>query len=69
MRVRQIVLNLLVNAINFTPAGVVALRVRYVAARHGRSGVLRFEVRDSGIGIAPDRIGHVFDAYWQAGRS
>ncbi|VWC75928.1 MULTISPECIES: ATP-binding protein [Burkholderia] len=69
VRVRQIVLNLLVNAINFTPAGAVALRVRYVATRHGRSGVLRFEVRDSGIGIAPDRIGHVFDAYWQAGRS
>ncbi|WP_319022293.1 ATP-binding protein [Burkholderia sp. Z1] len=69
VRVRQVVLNLLVNAINFTTAGVVALHVRYLGARHGRNGILCFEVRDTGIGIVPDRLGHVFDAYWQADHS
>ncbi|MCW3660520.1 cable pilus system hybrid histidine kinase CblS [Burkholderia cenocepacia] len=69
VRVRQIVLNLLVNAINFTAAGAVTLRVRYVAARHGRNGTLCLEVRDTGIGIAPDRLGHVFETYWQADRA
>ncbi len=66
VRVRQIALNLLVNAINFTPAGSVTLRVHYLAARHGRNGLLCIEVRDTGIGIAPERFGQVFETYWQA---
>ncbi|WP_282959948.1 MULTISPECIES: ATP-binding protein [Burkholderia cepacia complex] len=69
VRVRQIVLNLLVNAINFTAIGVVTLRVSYQGASHGGGGALCFEVRDTGIGIAPDRIARVFDAYWQADRT
>ena len=68
VRVRQIVLNLLVNAINFTAVGAVTLRVQYLPARHGRSGTLCLEVRDTGIGIAPDRFGRVFETYWQADR-
>ncbi len=66
VRVRQIALNLLVNAINFTPSGAVMLKVGYVAARHGRAGTLCLQVRDTGIGIAPDRVSRVFEAYWQA---
>jgi signal transduction histidine kinase len=69
VRVRQIALNLLVNAINFTASGAVTLRVRYLAARHGHNGTLCLEVRDTGIGIAPDRFGHVFETYWQADRA
>ncbi|WP_324251339.1 ATP-binding protein [Burkholderia ambifaria] len=69
VRVRQIALNLLVNAINFTTAGSVTLRVDYLAARHGRNGTLILEVCDTGIGIAPDRVAHIFGAYWQADRS
>ncbi len=68
VRVRQIVLNLLVNAINFTASGAVTLGVRLSAARRGRSGTLLLEVRDTGIGIAPDRFKHLFDAYWQETR-
>ncbi|WP_376712916.1 ATP-binding protein [Burkholderia sp.] len=68
VRVRQIALNLLVNAIDFTAAGTVTLRVRYLAARPGRNGTLCVEVRDTGIGIAPDRSGQVFETYWQADR-
>ncbi|RQQ09247.1 response regulator [Burkholderia stagnalis] len=66
VRVRQIVLNLLVNAINFTAAGAVTLRVHFFAAPQGRNGTLLIEVRDTGVGIAPDRFRHLFDAYWQA---
>ncbi|MGP8472706.1 ATP-binding protein [Burkholderia sp. PR2] len=65
VRVRQIVLNLLVNAIKFTSAGSVTLRVEYVSSRHGQNGTLTLEVRDTGIGIAPERLEHIFDAYWQ----
>ena len=68
VRVRQIVLNLLVNAINFTAAGAVTLHVRFLAARQGRNGTLLIEVRDTGVGIAPDRFRHLFDAYWQGDR-
>ncbi len=66
VRVRQIVLNLLVNAINFTATGTVMLRVRYLPSINGRSGVLCLEVCDTGIGIAPARLSRVFEAYWQA---
>lgn len=69
VRVRQIVLNLLVNAINFTSVGAVTLQVGYLPARHSRNGTLYLEVRDTGTGIAPDRLGHVFETYWQANRA
>lgn len=65
VRVRQIVLNLIVNAINFTESGAVTLGVCLSADRRGRNGTLLLEVRDTGIGIAPDRFTHLFEAYWQ----
>ncbi|WP_321850853.1 sensor histidine kinase [Burkholderia diffusa] len=69
VRVRQIALNLLVNAINCRASGVVTLRVRLFAARRGRTGTLILEVRDTGIGIAPDRFAHLFYTYWQENRA
>ena len=69
VRVRQIVLNLLVNAINFTKHGAVSLHVSFQSARRGRQGSLILKVRDTGIGIAPDRVGQIFETYWQANRS
>lgn len=60
-RLVQVLMNLLGNAIKFTPPkGVVAVS----AARHG--DVLRFEVRDTGPGIAQKDVPHVFDRFWQA---
>ena len=67
-RVAQIVTNLLANAIKFTAAGGVALRV----AQHRDDGAvpkLHFAVTDSGIGIAPDVIGRVFEHFTQADAS
>jgi signal transduction histidine kinase len=61
VRLQQVVWNLLVNAVKFTPDGG---RVRARVAR-GR-GEARVEVEDTGIGIAPDFLPHVFDRFRQA---
>jgi signal transduction histidine kinase len=54
-RLRQILRNLLGNAIMFTQSGYVKLRVEWQTA-NSASGVLRFEIEDSGVGIAPDHL-------------
>jgi PAS domain S-box-containing protein len=61
-RVRQIIVNLVDNAIKFTEHGEVVVAV---ASRSDKSG-LRVSVRDTGIGIAPDRQGRLFQAFSQA---
>ncbi|WP_175673297.1 ATP-binding protein [Burkholderia ambifaria] len=63
VRTRQIVLNLLVNAIKFTAAGSIALRVDYLENELGRVGSLVLEVHDTGIGIAPERQRRIFEPY------
>ncbi|WP_186729088.1 ATP-binding protein [Sphingomonas panacisoli] len=60
LRLRQIVLNLLGNAAKFTLNGSVTLR-----ASRGAGETLAIDVIDTGIGIAPDRQGAVFDAFVQ----
>jgi signal transduction histidine kinase/CheY-like chemotaxis protein/CHASE3 domain sensor protein len=60
-RLEQILKNLLSNAIKFTDAGTVALHVSSDAA-----GQVRFQVQDSGIGIADDQQQKIFDAFHQA---
>jgi PAS domain S-box-containing protein len=63
-RIRQIMLNLLSNAIKFTPpGGTITLDC---AAEDGR---VRIDVRDTGIGIAPERLGAVFDPFVQLDRT
>ncbi len=62
-KVRQILLNLLSNAVKFTDAGEVRLAVR----AEGDEAVLR--VADTGIGIAPEQQGRIFDAFWQVEQS
>ncbi|WP_024973326.1 ATP-binding protein [Ralstonia pickettii] len=63
MRVRQIVLNLLVNAIKFTTVGKVVLRVDYLPGKRRGSGTLVLEVRDTGMGIPPERQRNIFEPY------
>ncbi len=65
LRLQQILLNLLGNAIKFTHAGSVSVRVT-VQSEDGRSIRLRFEVQDTGIGIAPADIKRLFNAFAQA---
>ncbi len=66
-RLRQILSNLISNAIKFTPAGTVALNVRGVT-REGRQFV-EFHVEDSGIGIAPEDQALIFEAFTQVNNS
>jgi signal transduction histidine kinase/CheY-like chemotaxis protein len=66
-RLRQILFNLLGNAIKFTPSGRVTLRVSCSEA--GGEPLLRFEVEDTGIGMSPAELGHVFTPFAQADAS
>jgi PAS domain S-box-containing protein len=61
-RLRQVLLNLLSNAVKFTDDGEVTLHVRFVPPDR-----LGFEVRDTGIGIAADQLGAIFEPFEQAG--
>jgi two-component system sensor histidine kinase/response regulator len=67
-RLRQILLNLVGNAIKFTEAGEVVVKVRTVSQTDD-DVVLQFSVRDTGVGIPQDRIGHIFAAFEQADSS
>ncbi|CAJ0771375.1 ATP-binding protein [Ralstonia chuxiongensis] len=62
-RVRQIALNLLVNAIKFTAAGKVVFRVDYLPGKRRGTGTLVLEVRDTGMGIPPERQRNIFEPY------
>jgi CheY-like chemotaxis protein len=67
-RLRQVLLNLLGNAIKFTESGEVALRVAPDAGSCV-PGALRFTVSDTGIGIAGEKLGAVFERFTQADSS
>jgi CheY-like chemotaxis protein len=67
-RLRQVVINLVGNAIKFTERGEVVLAVQSDGAQDGRS-LLHFSVRDTGIGIPPDRIDRLFQSFTQADAS
>ena len=64
-RLRQVLLNFVSNALKFTASGEVVARVTLDEAA-GDEVVLRFAVRDTGIGIAPDALGRLFRPFTQA---
>jgi signal transduction histidine kinase/CheY-like chemotaxis protein len=64
-RLRQVLMNLIGNAIKFTETGEVVASVTAEAARD-ESVTLRFAVRDTGIGIAPDHVETIFKEFTQA---
>ncbi len=67
-RVRQILLNLLGNAIKFTEAGEVFLRVAQVESSSGKRRI-EFSIQDTGIGIAPEDQQRLFSAFEQVDQS
>ena len=67
-RLRQIIINLVGNAIKFTERGEVGLEVALESTRE-REAQLHFSVRDTGIGIAPEKQRLIFEAFSQADNS
>jgi len=65
-KTRQVLINLLANAIKFTDTGEVYLRIRY---KHGPLPEVEFEIRDTGIGIKEQSQLSIFDAFTQADSS
>jgi two-component system CheB/CheR fusion protein len=58
-KARQILVNLCSNAVKYTEAGEVRLRVRT------EDGRVTFQVRDTGVGIAPEHLARIFERFWQ----
>ena len=74
VKLRQVLLNLLSNAIKFTPTGRVSVRVSHSSeaatvslSDDGTScdRILQFEIEDTGVGIAPEELENVFQAFMQ----
>jgi signal transduction histidine kinase/DNA-binding response OmpR family regulator len=68
IRLRQVLLNLLGNAIKFTEQGQIVVRVSRLQGS-SQGTVLSFAVHDTGIGIAPEKLEAVFEAFSQADTS
>ncbi|UTW46054.1 EAL domain-containing protein [bacterium SCSIO 12696] len=68
-RMRQVLINLIGNAIKFTQQGEVSVWLSVESSRTDRGQTLRFDVKDTGIGIAPEAQERIFDAFTQADSS
>lgn len=67
-RVRQVLLNLLGNAVKFTDAGGVSLRVTRLSSSQSEAR-LRFEVQDSGVGMRQEQLESIFQPFEQVGEA
>lgn len=68
-RLRQVLLNLLRNAFKYTNSGYIQLNVSLISPMANNRAKIRFEVKDTGIGIPADKINKVFDAFFQVENS
>jgi PAS domain S-box-containing protein len=68
-RVRQVLTNLLANAVKFTQSGEIVVRVTASESGDRETTIVRFEVADTGDGIAPDKLEKIFQPFVQADTS
>ncbi|MGB0711943.1 MAG: ATP-binding protein [Gammaproteobacteria bacterium] len=68
-RLRQVLVNLVGNAVKFTDRGEIGIRVQAEPLYDGSHWRVRFEVWDTGIGIAPDKQEHLFEPFVQEDRN
>jgi CheY-like chemotaxis protein len=67
-RLRQVLLNLLNNAVKFTEKGGVVLKVGYLSPPSSHTGTarkIRFQIEDTGLGIAPEKVNEIFQPFQQ----
>ncbi len=69
MRLGQVLLNLASNAIKFTEHGEIEISVKTLMSEKNRDIVLRFDVRDTGIGIPPEHLDRLFKPFGQSDAS
>ena len=68
LRIGQILLNLVSNAVKFTHQGEIEVRINFQNTSDNKT-LLDFQVRDTGIGLTPDQISNLFSAFTQADSS
>lgn len=69
MRLVQVLVNLTNNGIKFTDAGEVSIRIHKIASEDATSVRLRFDIKDSGIGLSKEQCNNLFKAFSQADSS
>lgn len=65
VRLKQVIVNLLSNAVKFTEKGEIEFKIELVSEDDGGNANFRFSVRDTGIGIKPENMKLIFDAFTQ----
>lgn len=64
IRLKEVLINLLGNALKFTETGSVSLKISILATVPSKI-LIRMDIIDTGIGIDPDQITHLFERFWQ----
>jgi CheY-like chemotaxis protein len=66
-RLRQVLLNLLGNAVKFSGKKAVIFRIQVLSIQDNKQMILRFEIQDTGVGMAPDQLEKIFLPFEQVG--
>lgn len=68
-RIRQVIHNLLSNALKFTDNGRIEVRLRLVQSYYSQDSMIELSVRDTGMGIPPEEVEHIFERFYQVDSS